>query len=51
MNFKKECIFEIPGKFCIITSRWMFWVFLSQTKCLFVNRDGIYDNSDDGFKN
>ena len=38
MNFKKECIFEIPGKFCIITSRWMFWVFLSQTKCLFVNR-------------
>ena len=42
MNFKKECIFEIPGKFCIITSRWMFWVFLSQTKCLFVNCVFLY---------
>ena len=32
-------IFRINEKSCISTSRSMFWVFLSQTHCLFLNRD------------
>ena len=37
LNLKKNVVFVTSGWFCIITSKWMFWVFLSRTKCLFVN--------------
>ena len=58
LNLKKNVVFVTSGWFCIITSKWMFWVFLSRTKCLFVNcgniggRRGLAGpTSDDGCTN
>ena len=51
LNLKKNVVFVTSGWFCIITSKWMFWVFLSRTKCLFVNCGNIGGEEGTGWPN